>query len=45
MGVFIKNESYVCSSFLKFTKGNGPAQAMNERILTAEYCDNSLCYL
>jgi|GEM_PF-3929985 len=45
MGVIIKNESYVCSSFLIFTRENGPAQARNQEILTAEYCDNSLCYL
>jgi hypothetical protein len=45
MGVMLKKESYVCSSFLIFTRGNGRAQARNKWILTAEYCDNSLCYL
>lgn len=45
MGVFIKKESYVCISLLDFTWKNGPVQARNGKILTAEYFVNSLCYL
>jgi hypothetical protein len=33
------------AAFLYSLGENGRAQARNKWILTAEYCDNSLCYL
>jgi hypothetical protein len=45
IGEIIKKECYVCIGLLDYTWENGGVQASFRKILTADYCGNSYCYL